>query len=111
MQALVEAAGRKYLIGHGDGILGTWGIPFYGIDRKVGREAKARRAMPDRQFDRIVIGHFHTGTDHEDWLIGGSLSGTDENDHKCGRHSKAHQTSWATHPKHGEFGFTRWYLD
>jgi len=110
MQAMVDVMGRKYLIGHGDGIIGTWGIPFYGIDRKVGREAKARRSMPDKQFDRIVIGHFHTGIDHEDWLIGGSLSGTDESDHKCGRHSRAHQTSWMVHPEHGEFGFTRWYL-
>lgn len=110
MQAMVEVEGRKYLIGHGDGIMGTWGIPFYGIDRKVGREAKARRSMPSKQFDRIVIGHFHTGLDHEDWLIGGSLSGTDENDHKCGRHSRAHQTSWLVHPEHGEFAFTRWYL-
>lgn len=112
MQEIVEVAGRRYLIGHGDGILGTWGIPFYGIERKVSRESKARMNMPEhRHFHKIVIGHFHTGLDHPDWFVGGSLSGTDENDHKQGRHMPAHQTSWVVHPEHGEFGFTRWFLD
>jgi hypothetical protein len=111
MQEIVEVAGRRYLCGHGDGIIGTWGIPFYGIERKVARESKARMNMPEhRHFDKIVIGHFHTGLDHPDWFVGGSLSGTDENDHKCGRHMAAHQTSWLVHPEHGEFGFTRWFL-
>jgi hypothetical protein len=111
MQDIVSVEGRRYLIGHGDGIIGTWGIPFYGIERKVSREAKARMNMPDhRHFHKIVIGHFHTGLDHPDWFVGGSLSGTDENDHKQGRHMPAHQTSWVVHPEHGEFGFTRWFL-
>ena len=112
MQEIVEVMGRRYLIGHGDGIIGTWGIPFYGIERKVSRESKARLNMPEhRHFHKVVIGHFHTGLDHPDWFVGGSLSGTDENDHKCGRHMPAHQTSWVVHPEHGEFGFTRWFLD
>jgi len=112
MQTIVDVMGRRYLIGHGDGIIGTWGIPFYGIERKKMREATARMNMIEaKRFHKIVIGHFHTALDHEDWFIGGSLPGTDENDHKQGRHSKAHQTSWLVHPTHGEFGFTRWYLD
>lgn len=112
MQEIVEVASRRYLVGHGDGILGTWGIPFYGIERKKMREATARMNMVDsKRFNKIVIGHFHTGLDHEDWFIGGSLSGTDENDHKQGRHSRPHQTTWLVHPEHGEFGFTRWYLN
>lgn len=111
MQEIIDVAGRRYLCGHGDGILGTWGIPFYGIDRKVSRESKARMNMPEeRRFHKIVIGHFHTGLDHPDWFVGGSLSGTDEFDHKCGRHCPAHQTSWVVHPEHGEFDWTRWWL-
>lgn len=111
MQEIVTVESRRYLVGHGDGILGTWGIPFYGIERKKMREATARMNMVEgKRFNKIVIGHFHTGLDHEDWFIGGSLSGTDENDHKQGRHSRPHQTSWLVHPEHGEFGFTRWYL-
>ena len=112
MQEIVDVKGRRYLVGHGDGILGTWGIPFYGIERKKQREAMARMNMAEsKHFDKIVIGHFHTGLDHEHWMVGGSLSGTDENDHKEGRHSRPHQTTWMVHPGHGEFGFTRWYLD
>lgn len=111
MQTVVDVCGRRYLLGHGDGIIGTWGIPFYGVERKVARESKARMNMPDhRHFHKIVIGHFHTAVDHPDWFIGGSLTGTDENDHKVGRHAEAHQTSWLVHPEHGEFGFTRWML-
>lgn len=111
MQEIVDVAGRRYLCGHGDGIIGTWGIPFYGIDRKVSRESKARMNMPEeRRFHKIVIGHFHTGLDHPDWFVGGSLSGTDEFDHKAGRHCPAHQTSWVVHPEHGEFDWTRWWL-
>ena len=111
MQEIIDVAGRRYLCGHGDGIIGTWGIPFYGIDRKVSRESKARMNMPEaRRFHKIVIGHFHTGLDHPDWFVGGSLSGTDEFDHKCGRHCPAHQTSWVVHPEHGEFDWTRWWL-
>jgi len=110
MQAIVDVSGRRYLCGHGDGIIGTWGIPFYGIERKKMREATARMNMVEaKRFHKIVIGHFHTGTDHEGWLVGGSLSGTDENDHKQGRHSPAHQTTWVVN-HHGEFNFTRWLL-
>jgi hypothetical protein len=111
LSAIVEVAGQRYLTSHGDGIQGTWGIPFYGIERKKQREAMARMNMPvDRHFDKIVIGHFHTALNHGDWLIGGALSGTTEHDHKEGRHSKPHQTAWFVHPKHGEFAWSRWWL-
>lgn len=111
LSAIVPVNGTRYLISHGDGIKGTWGIPFYGIERKKQREAMARMNMPiDRHFDKIVIGHFHTALNHEHWLIGGSLTGTNEHDHKDGRHSRPHQTSWFVHPTHGEFAWNRWWL-
>jgi hypothetical protein len=72
----------------------------------------ARMNMPEmRHFNKLVFGHFHVAVNHLDWNIGGSLSGTDANDHDQGRHAPAHQTSWVVHPSHGEFGFTRWWLD
>jgi hypothetical protein len=111
LSRIVDVGGQKYLISHGDGIQGTWGIPFYGIERKKQREAMARMNMPtDRHFDKIVIGHFHSAVNHEHWLIGGSLSGTTEHDHKQGRHSLPHQTAWFVHPRHGEFDWNRWFL-
>jgi hypothetical protein len=111
LNAIVDVGGQRYLISHGDGIMGTWGIPFYGIERKKQREAMARMNMPiHTHFDKIVIGHFHAAVNHLDWLIGGSLSGTTEHDHKAGRHSKPHQTAWFVHPQHGEFDWSRWEL-
>lgn len=111
LSAIVDCNGQRYLISHGDGIMGTWGIPFYGIERKKQREAMTRMNMPvEKHFDKIVIGHFHSAVNHEHWNIGGSLSGTTEHDHKAGRHSLPHQTAWFVHPKHGEFNWGRWWL-
>jgi len=111
LSAIVEIANTRYLITHGDGINGTWGIPFYGIERKKQKEAMARMNLDQsKHFDKIVIGHFHTALNHEHWLIGGSLTGTNEFDHKEGRASAPHQTSWFLHPTHGEFAWSRWWL-
>lgn len=111
LSAVVQIENLRYLIMHGDGIIGTFGIPFYGIERRKQREAMARMNMPDAtHFDSIVLGHFHTALNHEHWIVGGSLTGTTAFDHKCGRHSRAHQTSWFVHPKHGAFDWSRWWL-
>jgi len=108
---VIEVANQRYLTSHGDGILGTWGIPFYGIERKKQREAMARLNMADdKRFTRLLIGHFHTALNHEHWLIGGSLTGTTAYDHREGRHSLPHQTSWFVHPSKGEFDWSRWFL-
>lgn len=111
LSTVVDIAGTRYLIAHGDGIMGTWGIPYYGIERRKQREAMARMNRdPKVHFDKIVIGHFHDAINHQHWLIGGNLGGTTANDHKQGRHAPPHQTSWFVHPKHGEFDWTRWWL-
>jgi len=112
LSTVIEVCNQRYLITHGDGIKGTWGIPFYGIERKKQKEAMARMNMDiGKHFDKIIIGHFHTALNHEHWLIGGSLTGTNEFDHKEGRQSRPHQSSWWLHPKHGEFNWSRWWLD
>lgn len=114
---IIAVGPERYLAAHGDGIQGTWGIPFYGIERKKQREAMARMNMgDDKKFTKILIGHFHTALNHEHWIIGGSLTGTGSYDHKEGRHSDPHQTSWFVHTGqdgkggHGEFAWTRWNL-
>lgn len=63
-----------------------------------------------KRHHKMVIGHFHSALNQQDWMIGGSLSGTDANDHKEGRHSLPHQTAWFVHPSHGEFSWTRFWL-
>ena len=111
LSKVVAVSNLRYLLYHGHRIQGHYGIPFYGIERRKQKEAMARMNLPDeKHFDRIVIGHFHTSLNHEHWMIGGSLSGTNEFDHEQGRSSPPHQTSWMVHPKHGEFSWQRWWL-
>jgi hypothetical protein len=109
--ALVEIGSERYLIFHGHQMRGWAGKPYYGFDRRVAMEAVKRMGVPSQAFTKLVFGHFHTATNEKDWQLGGSLSGTNAYDHSCGRHARAHQTSWLVHPKHGEFDWTRWWLD
>jgi hypothetical protein len=108
--ALVDVGAERYLLFHGHQIKGWAGLPYYGFDRRVAMEAVKRMGLPETGFTKMVMGHFHVAVDAPNWLIGGSLSGTNAFDHACGRHSRAHQTSWLVHPKHGQFDWTRWWL-
>jgi hypothetical protein len=108
--ALVSVGCERYLLFHGHQVKGWAGIPYYGFDRRVAMEAVKRMGVPETAFTKMVMGHFHVAVDAPNWIIGGSLSGTNAFDHSCGRHSKAHQTSWLVHPTHGQFHFTRWWL-
>lgn len=111
MKAVVPVNGVNYLMMHGDGIPAHMGVPHFGMDRLVMREFLARAKMlPERQFDSVVCGHWHVANNLMYCRYGGSLSGTTAHDHKYGRHSKPHQTSWLVHGKHGEFDWTRWWL-
>jgi len=107
----VNVGGRRYLICHGHGIMGWAGFPYYGIERKVAKEAQARMNGPDEnKFDRVVMGHWHAPLTHPKYWIGGSASGTDSFDHKCGRRSLPIQCAWMVHPKKGEFDRTEFEL-
>lgn len=108
--ALVPIGPEKYLIFHGHQMKGWAGKPYYGFDRRVAMEAVKRMGVIEHAFTKLVFGHFHTATNEKDWQLGGSLSGTTAFDHANGRHSKAHQTAWFVHQKHGEFDWTRWWL-
>ncbi len=108
--ALVTVGPERYLCFHGHQIKGWAGKPYYGFDRRVAMEAVKRMGVPDAAFTKLLFGHYHHGFNGDNWIMGGSLSGTDAFDHSQGRHSKPHQTSWFVHPKHGEFDWTRWWL-
>ncbi len=111
MLKVVNVANRKYLLTHGHGVQGWMGIPYYGIERKAGREAMIRLNGPDKnRFHRIIQGHFHAPLTHPYFWINGSASGTDAFDHKCGRRSIPIQCGWMVHPKHGEFNRTEFNL-
>lgn len=110
-QKVVAVAGRRYLLCHGHDVMGWAGFPYYGIERRVAREAIKRMNGPDfTRFDKVVMGHWHAPLEHPNFLIGGSVSGTDAYDHKQGRHSPPQQVSWMVHPVWGEFDRTCWWL-
>ena len=110
-EAVINVVGRRYLICHGHGVMGWAGFPYYGIERKVAREALKRMNGPDMtRFHKVLLGHWHAPLAHPWYWIGGSVSGTDALDHKQGRHSPPSQAAWMVHPKHGEFDRTDFWL-
>lgn len=106
-KCLVEVNGLKILSEHGDTVRGWSGHPYYGFDRRVGKEA-VRRMNTKLGFHTWSIGHFHVAGNMEDGkvIINGSLSGTSEFDHLNGRHAAPSQVAFMVHPRHGIFNFT-----
>ena len=113
-EKVVSVSTRNYLAFHGHGLPQNFGVPWYAIERKGGREAVARmqeimkvhsdmaKRAKEIGFHKMLFGHFHIKFDHPLYMCGPSLSGTDANDHKYGRHSVPGQRLWMVHPKHGE---------
>lgn len=102
---LVKIAGWPFLVEHGDSVRSwSYPVPWYGIEREEAREAR-RRMNTDRGFKYHCLGHFHTPSFHNETIINGSLSGTNEYDHLCGRHSLPAQVAFLVHPEHGVFNF------
>jgi len=103
MKHLANVGGKKFLVMHGDGIKSSLGIPYYGLERDRAREA-TRRMNTDKGFDYVSHGHYHCFAVVSGNIIGnGSLSGTTEFDHSCGRHAMPTQVAFLVHPKHGVF--------
>ncbi len=109
-QQTIEVKNRDYLILHGHQIRGWAGVPWYGFDRKVGKEATKRMVQKIARFDRMITGHFHAALQHPMYWVGGSPQGTNAHDHSNGRHAPPAQVAWFVHPKHGEFDRTEWIL-
>jgi len=102
MKALIDVQGFKYLCMHGHNIKGWAGFPWYGTDRQIAREAKSRRRRKNKNFDKVIIGHFHSPLWTPDYIVNGSMSGTSELDHAMGRDSEPCQVAFLVHPKYGE---------
>ena len=105
---VVDVVGQKFLLSHGDTIRGWMGIPYYGMERSRGREA-VKRMQTDQGFDYLSCGHWHVpAIIAGNILVNGSLSGTSEFDHGCGRHAEPSQVSFLVHPKHGYYDWVPW---
>jgi hypothetical protein len=111
LEKVVHVNSRQYLLCHGHDVKGWMGNPWYGIERKLGREAQARMQIIMQEisrakeigFHKYVFGHWHVPVDLPLYSCGASLSGTDSYDHHNGRHGLPGQSAWLVHPKHGEF--------
>ena len=117
-EKVVTVLNRNYLIAHGHGIRGWMGIPWYSIERHVGKESKARLPiiMDDLSmakrigFHKFVFGHYHSYFETDLYSCCPSVSGTDAYDHKNGRHSDPGQSGWIVHPKLKEINFNNFRL-
>jgi UDP-2,3-diacylglucosamine pyrophosphatase LpxH len=109
-QRVVEVLNRRYLLTHGHAIRSWMGVPYYGIEKKAGKEAMRRMTVKMGGFDRIIMGHYHAPLTHPWFWIGGAVSGTDALDFTQGRHAGPSQALWFVHPKWGEFDRTDFNL-
>jgi len=117
-ETIVHVLNRQYLICHGHDVIGWMGLPWYGIHRKVSREAVARMqlVMDDIAkahqigFHKYVFGHYHTPVDLPLYMASGSVSGCDALDRKQGRYAKPSQSAWMVHPEWAEFDRTNFRL-
>jgi len=111
-EKVVTCLDRNYLITHGHKIQGWMSIPWYGVERVVGKEAQARMQliMEDKLkkeeigFHKFIFSHFHTPIQTELYSCCGSVQGTDAYDHKAGRYAQPSQAAWLISPKYAEFG-------
>lgn len=105
MKLMAHINGWRFLCEHGDTVRAWMGVPWYGIQREVGREAIRR--MNQRRFDYVVTGHWHTPVFLENRVIvNGALTGTTEYDHSAGRFAAPCQVGFLVDANHGVFAFT-----
>jgi hypothetical protein len=57
--AHVEVRGHLWHLNHGHGVIGTWGVPWYGFEKREGRVQRLV-AQQGRFVDYFGYGHFHT---------------------------------------------------
>ena len=111
LEKVISVNDRLYLVSHGHNVRGWMGVPWYGVERKVSKEAQSRLHLIMQEVDRAreigfhkyVFGHFHTPIDTPLYSCGASLQGTDAYDHQAGRYANPGQSAWLVHPKNGEF--------
>lgn len=74
---IVERCGKKFYCVHGDDVRGWMGLPFYGLERFLGRIKKMLDAH-NVNVDYVLAGHFHRAVDLGNILLNGSFPGGTE---------------------------------
>ncbi|PWT80211.1 MAG: hypothetical protein C5B44_05750 [Acidobacteria bacterium] len=107
---LVKVGAWKFLLEHGDTVKSWMGIPYYGIERETAREAR-RRMNTNLGFHYLSIGHWHVpALNSGNVIVNGSLTGTTEFDHGCGRHAAPAQVAFLV-GKHGVFNLVPFMVE
>ena len=98
----VEIMNHSFHLIHGDGIRGSMGIPFYGVERAQSNISAVMDNIPDY----LLMGHFHTPAELQTTgsrvIMNGSFMGGDMYSIKdLRRCDKAEQKLFGIHPKQG----------
>ena len=120
LEVVVSVLNRNYLITHGHQIRAWMGIPFYGVQRLVGKESSRRmtQMLDELQkesaeaidkarrmgFHKFVMGHYHQFFESYYYSICPSVSGPDAYDIHNGNFHPPGQSGWLVHPERAEFG-------
>jgi hypothetical protein len=101
--ALYSVFGHKILLSHGDqfrggdGMIGAIGPITRGNQKKL-----ARNSSINREYDTMVIGHWHQYMPLHRTMVNGSLKGYDEYANSCNfGFEPPIQALWLSHPEHG----------
>jgi hypothetical protein len=108
--------GHRYLLTHGDS-LGTKGgdgiIGALGPIMRGSLKTHRSEAQIGRDFDTLLIGHWHQYITLPGLIVNNSLKGYDEYAHLVLRapYSRPSQALWFTHPEHGITAHWQVYLE
>lgn len=102
IEQVIKVENIRYLIMHGNSVRGgASGVPLAAIQKRANSEALARMNMDkDRQFNKIVMGHYHVPLYNNFVEMTGCLSGTTSFDQSQGRYCNACQTGWLVTRNH-----------
>ena len=101
--AYFQVYGHRYLLTHGDqfrggdGMIGALGPIIRGDHKK-----RSRNAQIDREYDTLLLGHWHQLIQLQRLIVNGSLKGYDEYAFQNNfPFEPPRQALWITHPEHG----------
>jgi hypothetical protein len=106
----INIGGQILLVDHGHGLTSQLGLPYYGMDREEGREAKARQKAGAEPYHLHVRAHWHCPAYGPFGVVNGALCGMTGYDSSKGRYAEPAQVSFLIHPVWGMFNFVPWNL-
>ncbi len=101
----VEVQGHLFQLSHGDDVMSWGGIPYYGLDRKVGRWAEINAAS-GKYVEYYCQGHFHRSAAMDrprgEQILNSSMVGSSEFSAAFGLISEPSQLLFGVHERYGK---------